>query len=76
MKIEIEEECMMCEGSGRNWRKDGDICPSCKGVGTRLTELGEQVIAALARYYKLELRETIKVRNARTVPNPLLGEES
>lgn len=80
IEIKIEEECGLCDGSGRSWSRTENTthtCPSCDGVGIRLTDLGEQIITALSRYYKLELREMVKVGRwgDATVRNPLIRED-
>jgi DnaJ-class molecular chaperone len=51
LKIQLEEECRRCYGSGKTGDKDKVVdCDSCKGKGSRPTEFGQEILDFVKKY--------------------------
>ncbi|BBB90560.1 MAG TPA: hypothetical protein PKA28_10350 [Methylomusa anaerophila] len=49
-RINLEKECMRCQGAGKI---DGKTCAACEGKGTVLTEEGKKILEYLRNSIRL-----------------------
>lgn len=76
--LELEKECGLCYGSGNASGVIGG-CPSCKGVGMRITVEGNTVLEFVMRWLDVQPRELVRLGISARIaqgrdeaPNPLL----
>ena len=50
IRLELDETCGDCGGSGSGYCSMGGICATCKGVGYRPTKLGNAILEFVNRH--------------------------